>query len=61
MLGEGVLNGEEDVVLPGELRRGGKLALFPFLPQFTSIFPVIDCTVEEPSAGNGDWWAYWVS
>lgn len=60
MLGEGVLSGEEDVVLAGELGRGGKLVLFPFSSLFTSISPVTDSTVEEPSAGSGDWWANWV-
>lgn len=53
MLGEGVLSGEEDVVLAGELGRGGKLVLFPFSSLFTSISPVTDSTVEEPSAGSG--------
>lgn len=48
-----MLSGEEDVVLVGELGRGGKLVLFPFLPLFTSISPVIVCRVEEPSAGRG--------
>lgn len=40
------------MVLAGELGRGGKLVLFPFSSLFTSISPVTDSTVEEPSAGS---------
>lgn len=42
-----MLSGEEDVVLAGELGRGGKLVLFPFLPLFTSISPAADYRAER--------------
>lgn len=38
-----MLSGEEDVVLAGELGRGGKLLLFPFWLLFTSISLATDC------------------
>lgn len=49
-----MLSGEEDVVLTGELGRGGKLVLFPFLPLF--IISLSSHRLQnggEPNVGSG--------
>jgi hypothetical protein len=61
VLDEGVLSGEEEVVLLGE-PGGRETGFVPFLPPFKSISPAAECRVDRTpaEATEGDRRANWV-